>query len=188
MDVDALLKDKKTWVVAGGAALVGLVVFLKRGSSTPAATSTAAGTPATGQMVTADTTSTDIASYLSQVSQQQQDQLNQWGANLTDTLKAIQAAGTSATGNSGATVLPTPANHFGGYVEKGGGIFAVPVGGGTNWANLDNTLRSVGLNGDIQTLLNLNPGLMGDVSNFKDNGGTWQNVFKNPITLNVPKL
>ena len=94
MDISALAQDKKVWIVAGGAGLVGLVVFLKRGgataSSTPAATSAASGVPAGGQMVTADTTSTDIASYLSQVSQQNQDQFNQWGKNLTDTLTAVQ--------------------------------------------------------------------------------------------------
>jgi hypothetical protein len=181
VNFDAMLKDKKTWIVAGGAGLAGLVVFLaknKGGSGTPATVSGASGVPATGA-VTADTTGTDIASYLSQVSQQNQDQFNQWGQNLSDTLKAIQGAGTTMTGNSGA---------IGGYTRNSDGTYRVVIGGGTNWADLMNSLRGVGLNGDIQTLINLNPGLMGDVSNYKDPGGVWQNTFKNDITVNVPTL
>jgi hypothetical protein len=182
MDFQEVIKDKKTWFVAGGAGLVGLVVFLRRGGSkaaTPAVVGGASGVPATGGVVTADTTSTDIASYLSQVSQQNQDQFNEWGQNLTDTLKAIQDAGTTMTGNSSSV---------GHYQQNADGTFSVPVGGGTNWASLTNVLKGVGLNGDIQTLIDLNPGLMTDVSNFKDAGGAWQNTFKNPITLKVPKL
>lgn len=183
MDFDEILKDKKTWIVAGGAGLVGLLVFLKRGGSgsssgTPSTTSAASGVPATGA-VTADTTGTDIASYLSQVSQQNQDQFNEWGQNLSDTLKAIQGAGTTMTGNSGA---------IGGYVKNADGTYSVNIGGGQNWADLNQTLQSVGLNGDIQTLLNLNPGLMGDVKNYKDTGGIWQNVFTSPTTIKVPTL
>lgn len=176
MDWQALLKDKKLWIGVAGAAALGLLVYSRRTkTSTPG--TTPAGTTANNGGAVADTTGTDLASFLGNFS-----------ASLQQQIAALNAGNQTQAGTTTPTTLPTPANHFGGYVEKGGGIFAVPVGGGTNWANLNQSLASVGLNGDIQTLLNLNPGLMGDVSNFRDNGGVWQNVFKNPITLNVPKL
>lgn len=181
MDFEEILKDKKTWIVGGGAALVGLVVFLKRGSSgsgTPSTSSAASGVPATGA-VTANTTGTDIASYLAQVSQQNQDQFNQWGQNLTDTLKAIQGAGTTMTGTSGAT--------GGSYTRNSDGTYNVGITGGTNWSDLQAQLAGFNLNADRQTLINLNPGLMSDV-NTQNVGGTWLNFFKNPVTVKVPVL
>lgn len=175
MDWQALLKDKKLWIGVAAAAGLGLLVYSRRTKTATPAT-TPAGTTAGNGGAIADTTGTDLASFLGNFSSSLQQQIAQ-----------LNAGNQTAAGTATPT-LPTPANHFGGYAPLGGGIFAVPVGGGTNWANLNQSLASVGLNGDIQSLLNLNPGLMGDVSNFKDNGGVWQNVFKNPITLKVPKL
>jgi hypothetical protein len=177
MDWQAMLKDKKLWIGVAAVAALGLFVYSRRTKTATPATTPAGTTANTGGAV-ADTTGTDLASFLGNFSQSLQAQIAQLNAgNQT-------AAGTATP----TPVLPTPANHYGGYEPLGGGIFAVPVAAGTNWANLGTTLNTYGLNGDIQSLINLNPGIMGDVNDFKDPSGNWQNVFKNPITIKVPKL
>lgn len=99
-DVKALLKDKRLWVGAAVAAGVGVVVFVKKGSSGGTGLGSASGPAGTYTQGAADTTGTDIASYLGAYQQSQTSLLNEWGQNLSDTLKAIAGApASSALGN-----------------------------------------------------------------------------------------
>ncbi len=86
-DVSALLKDKRLWAGAAVAAGVGVVMWFKRGGSTPAVGGPGSATGST--QGSADTTGTDIASYLGQYSQSQMELLNQWAANLKTSIDAI---------------------------------------------------------------------------------------------------
>lgn len=180
LDLKALAHNKKAWLGVGAAAALGGFVFLRRrktAASGAPGTSTGAMSGATGSGAgaVADTTGTDLASFLGNYQQ-----------SLTDQLSAGLDAIKSAAGG-GNTTGSTPGN-IGGYVRNSDGTYNVPVAGGTNWADLQNALGGVGLNGDIQTLLNLNPGLMTDVNNVKGANNQWFNFFKNPITVKVPTL
>lgn len=120
MDWQALLKDKRVWAGAAGAAGLGLVAYIRKLKTTPAtgqnsSGGTAATTAASSGTGNADTTGTDIASFLSNYSGSLQGQLNDYGKQLTDTLSALQTGGiTTPTAGTGtpptspiyATVLP----------------------------------------------------------------------------------
>lgn len=174
-----LAKNKKAWVGVGGAAGLGAFVYFRRKKAAGAAapgTSTGAATGATapgGAGAVADTTGYNLASFLGNYSQSLQDQ-------LTAGLNAIKdASGAAAT---------TPPRSIGGWMRGADGSYTVHISGGTDWANLQSQLAGFGLNADIQTLINLNPGLMGDVKNYKGANGVWGNTFVNPIDVKVPLL
>lgn len=95
-DVKSLLKDKRLWAGGVVAAAVGVVVFLKRGKESTGGDGSAIGGTASGPkgayvQGSADTTGTDIAAYLGAYQQSNTALLNQWGANLTDAIKALKA-------------------------------------------------------------------------------------------------
>lgn len=180
-DWKSLAKDKKAWIGVGAAAGLGGLVYMRRkkaaGAGAPG-TSTAAmaGGTAPGGVAMADTTGNDLASFLGNYSQSLQDQ-------LTAGLNAIKDAS-----GAGATATPTPPKSIGGWLRVTDGNYTVHVTGGTDWAGLQSSLAGFGLNADIQTLLNLNPGLMGDVRNAKGANGLWGNTFINPVDVRVPLL
>lgn len=90
-NIGSILKDKRLLAGLGVAAAVGLVVFLRRGGSS---TSTAAAGPSTAPSSTgyytgtgtADTTGTDMASYL-----------GSWGSSLMDAVRQQTAQPTATT-------------------------------------------------------------------------------------------
>lgn len=116
-DFKALLHNKKFQIAAGGVAVVGGVVFYMRSKSgsnsgpNEAASATPAGSSGYVQGG-ADTTGTDIASFLSNYSQsltaQQNDWAQQWSGNLTDTLQAIKDAAAGGPLTPPVTTTPTP--------------------------------------------------------------------------------
>lgn len=122
-DVNALLKDKRLWVGAAVAAGVGIVMFLKRGGSAPATSGPGSATGSTTQG-TADTTGTDIASYLGQYSQSQMELLNQWAANLQTSLDAIR--GTAPAGSVGGSAIPLGVRNLPQYLRYSTDPPAVP--------------------------------------------------------------
>lgn len=181
MDFDwkALAKNKKAWVGVGAAAALGLFVFYRRRKAAAAglpgtSTSAAAGGTATGGAgAVADTTGYDLASFLGNYSQSLQDQLT---------------AGLNAIKDANGAAASTPPKSIGGWMRGADGNYTVHISGGTDWANLQSQLAGFGLNADIQTLINLNPGLMADVKNYKGSNGVWANTFVNPIDVKVPLL
>lgn len=87
-DLSAILKDKRLLIGVAGAAGVGGVVFLMRRQSGTGPASTTVPASATGYvpMGTADTSGTDMASFLSS-----------WGQSMLDAVKAGGQAATTAT-------------------------------------------------------------------------------------------
>lgn len=127
-----LLKDKRLWIGGGVAAALGLVVYVRRGaggSGTPSGADAATGTPVGSAGYVqggADTTGTDIASFLSSYQNSLTGQLGEFSGNLNDTLKAIQegAAGGQTTPSVGAN--PTPKAPFQYYdVQKGDTLLSI---------------------------------------------------------------
>jgi hypothetical protein len=179
MDLKALAKNKKAWAGVGGAAGLGLFVYYRRkksGAAGAPGTSTAAMTGATapgGAGATADTTGYDLASFLGNYSQSLQDQLT---------------AGLNAIKDQNASIGTTPPKQIGAWQRAGDGTYNVHIAGGTDWAGLQTSLAGLGLNGDIATLINLNPGLMADVKNYKGTNGQWANTFVQPVDVKVPLL
>jgi hypothetical protein len=96
-DVQALLKDKRLWIGAGVVGIVGVFALLRKKPSTSAGgatTGTASGPSGTYTQGAADTTGTDIASYLGNYQQSLQGQLTQYQQQLTDTLATLPKVGT----------------------------------------------------------------------------------------------
>lgn len=91
----AMLKDKKLWIGAAVAGGLGLVVFLKRGGSTQGSVGPGGATGATpvggaGYVQGgADTTGTDIASFLSSYSSALQGQQAEFQGQVKDTITAL---------------------------------------------------------------------------------------------------
>lgn len=126
-DLQKLLKDRRFQVAAAGVVGIGGAVFYARrkASSNPTQATTIPVGSSGYVQGGADTTGTDIASYLSQYGAQQQAALNdwaqQWSGNLQDTLDALkngQTGGqtTPPAQNPGPTTLPAitpapPGNH-----------------------------------------------------------------------------
>ncbi len=91
-----MLKDKKLWIGAGVAGVLGLAVFLKRGGSSGEDSgpgSGAAGTPLAGAGYVAqgggDTTGANIASWLSSYSASMEASNTAYQQHLTDTMTAL---------------------------------------------------------------------------------------------------
>ncbi len=119
----AMLKDKKLWIGAAVAGGLGLVVFLKRGGSTQGSVGPGGATGATpvgsaGYVQGgADTTGTDVASFLSSYSTALQQQQAEYQGQIKDTITSLleQQNGGATTPNkpelfyletSGATGKP----------------------------------------------------------------------------------
>lgn len=105
----AMLKDKKLWLGVGVAAAIGLAVFLKKGGSTGGASPGPGGATGTSNPSTAgwyqggaDTTGTDIASFLSSYSSALQGQQTEFQQQIKDTITALleQQGGGSTTPNT----------------------------------------------------------------------------------------
>lgn len=120
-DVKALLKDKRLWAGAAVAAAVGVVVFLKRANDSTGGQAGAVGGSASGPQGSyaqgsADTTGTDIAAYLGAYQQSNTALLNEWGQNLTETIKSLQQTPSTSPLNpyppETATGIPRPGNVF----------------------------------------------------------------------------
>lgn len=119
-DVKALLKDKRLWAGGAVAAAVGVVVFLKRSNSSTGGAGSAVGGSASGPggsyvQGSADTTGTDIASYLGAYQQSNTALLNTWGQNLTDTLASLGGTPAQSGFNPDAYAQPSynPSNPYG---------------------------------------------------------------------------
>lgn len=107
-ELSNLLKDRRFQIAAGGVVAVGgFVFYTRRKASTNPAAATTIPVGSSGYVQGgADTTGTDIASYLGQYGATQnqalQDWAQQWSGNLQDTLDAIK------NGQSGGQTTPTP--------------------------------------------------------------------------------
>lgn len=125
-DVKALLKDKRLWAGGAVAAAIGVVVFINRSNASTGGPSGAVGGSASGPggsyvQGSADTTGTDIASYLGAYQQSNTALLNTWGQSLIDSLKSMQGAPPESTFNPAPYRQPNDGGPYG-YtgVLKGG--------------------------------------------------------------------
>ncbi len=108
-DIKGLLKNKKFQIAAGAVALIGVVVLVMRrnGSVNPGDATAAAGAAGTkgyipgGYQGGADTTGTDIASFLSNWGAQQNSAFSEW-------MQQIQNATPAAGSGVGTTSLAAP--------------------------------------------------------------------------------
>lgn len=128
-DLKKLAKDKKTWIVAGGAGLLGLVVFLRRSSATGGAGDGAPGgtaaPPAGYYQGGGNTTGTDIASFLSSWAASDQAQRTDFYDQVKTTVDALkQGQTTPDTGSLGGPQV----------------IYSQAPGGQNKWALINSPL------------------------------------------------
>lgn len=107
-DIKALLHNKPALIGIGVAGAAGLYVLARRKQTTGSTASQPTGTGAAGATVGTgfpDTTGTDIASWLGNYSGNLQNQLDQFGKTLTDSLGGVAKIPTEAvTLNEGTPV------------------------------------------------------------------------------------
>lgn len=112
-NLKVMLKDKKLWIGAGVAGVLGLAAFLKKGGSSAAAAgpggaptgTTSAGAYGQGG---GDTTGTNIASWLSQYQASMDASNVAYQQHLTDTVTGLLG------GTSGGSLTPVSASAQGG--------------------------------------------------------------------------
>lgn len=119
VDIRALAHNRLVWVGAAGAGALGIAAFIRNrrggGGSSGAAAGAAAGSPAysSGAVGSFDTTSTDVAGWLSSYQTSLDETLSQALRSIDDRLAQLPSAGVGYYPGTGGGVISNDPYHGG---------------------------------------------------------------------------